>query len=230
MSRFAQLPAYCCSTARAFCTHFKYIRGQMRRTTLNVETLAHTGSQVGPNIQHGGSRPVVTNVQRESSILMSPQAVGGTSAHHGSEVGSSFRSRVSITPQIDDVAADDDLIMSSAREFEQARRKNNLRRIRRRTLDSEGQSTGSSPKNRSKRKRGPSNLEIENAWSAQHKKFEFTCPVCLGPIVQEMSTKCGHVFCKECISQSIATQGRCPVCRTKISMKDSIKIYLPMAS
>lgn len=224
MSKFVQLPAYWCSTARAVCTHFKYISGQMRRTTSNVETLAHTGLQVCPIIQQGGSSPVGTNVQRESS--MSPHA----SAPHGSQVGSSVPSRISILPLIDQGAADDDVIMSSASEFEQARRKNNLRRKRRRTLDSEGQSTGSSPKNLSKHKRGPSNLEIENAWSAQQKKLEFTCPVCLGPIVQEMSTKCGHVFCKECITQSIATQGKCPVCRTKIRIKDSIKIYLPMAS
>lgn len=92
----------------------------MRRTTSNVETLAHTGSQVGPNIQHGGSRPVGTSVQLESSMFMSPHAVGGTSAHHGFEVGSSVvRSHISIAPQIDDVLADDDLILSSAREFEE---------------------------------------------------------------------------------------------------------------
>lgn len=89
----------------------------MRRTTPNAETLAHTGSQLGPNIQQGDSRPVGTIVQRESS--MSPHAVGETSGHHGCEVGSSVRSHISITPQIDDMAADDDVIMSSAREFEE---------------------------------------------------------------------------------------------------------------
>lgn len=88
----------------------------MRRTTSNVEILAHTGSQVGPNIQQRGLRPVGINVQRESSI--SPHAVEGTSAN-GIEVDSSVRSRISITPQIVDVAADDDVIMCSAREFEE---------------------------------------------------------------------------------------------------------------
>ncbi|KAK1392832.1 RING-type domain-containing protein [Heracleum sosnowskyi] len=224
MSKFVQLPAFWCSAARAVCTHFKYIRGKIRRITPNAETPAHTGSQLGPSVQQGGSRPVGTNVQRESS--MSPHTVGETSPH-----GSSLRSHISITPQIDGVAADDDdVIMSSAREFEEARRKNGLRRKRRRTSNSEGQSTRSSPNNLSKPKSGPSNLEIENAWSAQQKKLELTCPVCLGPIIQEMSTKCGHVFCMDCITQSIATQGKCPVCRTKISMNDIIKIYLPMAS
>ncbi|KAL1822824.1 hypothetical protein ACET3Z_009602 [Daucus carota] len=135
-----------------------------------------------------GSRPVGTHAQPESSHARISQ--------------------IPMPPQIHDEAADDDddVIISSAREFEQARRKKNRRRNHRRTLNSEGQSTKSSPNNLSKRIRGPSNLEIENAWSAPQKKLEFTCPVCLGPIVQEMSTKCGHVFCKDCITQSTATQ------------------------
>ncbi|XP_055812994.1 uncharacterized protein LOC129882638 isoform X2 [Solanum dulcamara] len=35
----------------------------------------------------------------------------------------------------------------------------------------------------------------------------FSCPVCMGTLVEEMSTKCGHIFCKACIKASIAAQG-----------------------
>uniref|UniRef100_A0A7C9B2D7 RING-type domain-containing protein n=1 Tax=Opuntia streptacantha TaxID=393608 RepID=A0A7C9B2D7_OPUST len=58
----------------------------------------------------------------------------------------------------------------------------------------------------------------------------FSCPVCMGPLVEEMSTKCGHIFCKACIKQAIAAQGKCPTCRRRVTMKDTIRIYLPATS
>lgn len=58
----------------------------------------------------------------------------------------------------------------------------------------------------------------------------FSCPVCMGTLVEEMSTKCGHIFCKACIKASIAAQGKCPTCRRKITMKDTIRVYLPATS
>ncbi|KAM1466312.1 hypothetical protein ACFX2I_031523 [Malus domestica] len=33
----------------------------------------------------------------------------------------------------------------------------------------------------------------------------FSCPICLGPLSEETSTKCGHIFCKMCIEASIKT-------------------------
>ncbi|CAL5353480.1 unnamed protein product [Camellia sinensis] len=59
------------------------------------------------------------------------------------------------------------------------------------------------------------------------KEPTFSCPVCIGPLVEEMSTKCGHIFCKSCIKTAIAAQGKCPTCRRKITFKDTIRIYLP---
>lgn len=55
----------------------------------------------------------------------------------------------------------------------------------------------------------------------------FKCPICMGPLVEEMSTKCGHVFCKACIKAAISAQGKCPTCRRKVTIKDTIRIYLP---
>jgi len=55
----------------------------------------------------------------------------------------------------------------------------------------------------------------------------FSCPVCMGPFVEETSTKCGHIFCKKCIGGAIAAQSKCPTCRRKLKMKDTIRIYLP---
>ncbi|KAI7984577.1 Sterol 3-beta-glucosyltransferase UGT80A2 [Camellia lanceoleosa] len=58
------------------------------------------------------------------------------------------------------------------------------------------------------------------------KKPTFSCPVCIGLLVEEMSTKCGHIFCKSCIKTTIAAQGKCPTYWRKITFKDSIRIYL----
>uniref|UniRef100_A0A5B7BWT0 RING-type domain-containing protein n=1 Tax=Davidia involucrata TaxID=16924 RepID=A0A5B7BWT0_DAVIN len=62
------------------------------------------------------------------------------------------------------------------------------------------------------------------------KEPTFSCPVCMGPLVEEMSTKCGHIFCKTCIKAAIASQSKCPTCRRKVTMKDTIRVYLPATS
>ncbi|KAL3531093.1 hypothetical protein ACH5RR_010415 [Cinchona calisaya] len=62
------------------------------------------------------------------------------------------------------------------------------------------------------------------------KELTFTCPICMAPFVEEMSTKCGHIFCKACIKSAIAAKKKCPTCRRRITMKDIIRIYLPDAS
>ncbi|CAL0329323.1 unnamed protein product [Lupinus luteus] len=45
----------------------------------------------------------------------------------------------------------------------------------------------------------------------------FNCPICMGPLVEEVSTKCGHIFCKACIKAAISAQNKCPTCRKKIT-------------
>ncbi|KAH9603687.1 hypothetical protein KSS87_009263 [Heliosperma pusillum] len=31
----------------------------------------------------------------------------------------------------------------------------------------------------------------------------FSCPICMGPLVEEVSTKCGHIFCKDCLAKAL---------------------------
>lgn len=59
------------------------------------------------------------------------------------------------------------------------------------------------------------------------KQPSFSCPICMGPLVEEMSTKCGHIFCKACVKAAITAQGKCPVCRKKVLMKELIRVFLP---
>lgn len=53
------------------------------------------------------------------------------------------------------------------------------------------------------------------------------CPICVGPLVEETSTKCGHIFCKACITTAITAQKKCPTCRRKITAKSIFRVYLP---
>ena len=46
-----------------------------------------------------------------------------------------------------------------------------------------------------------------------------TCSICLDTIRDPMKLNCPHVFCKDCISNSIIkTSINCPCCRNQISM------------
>eukprot|EP00262_Sarcandra_glabra_P004190 TRINITY_DN1516_c0_g4_i1.p1 TRINITY_DN1516_c0_g4~~TRINITY_DN1516_c0_g4_i1.p1 ORF type:complete len:221 (+),score=24.95 TRINITY_DN1516_c0_g4_i1:228-890(+) len=58
----------------------------------------------------------------------------------------------------------------------------------------------------------------------------FSCAVCMGPLVTEMSTICGHIFCKKCIMAAILAQKKCPTCRRDLTMKQIHRIYLPTSS
>lgn len=56
----------------------------------------------------------------------------------------------------------------------------------------------------------------------------FNCPICMGPLGEEiMSTRCGHIFCKNCIKTAINVQGKCPTCRKKVTVKQLVRVFLP---
>ncbi|XP_015695895.1 pre-mRNA-splicing factor CWC24-like isoform X2 [Oryza brachyantha] len=55
----------------------------------------------------------------------------------------------------------------------------------------------------------------------------FTCPVCLNKLDQPFTTKCGHIFCENCIKSSIKAQKKCPTCRKSLGMRGFHRVYLP---
>ncbi|XP_059626220.1 uncharacterized protein LOC132269155 [Cornus florida] len=183
----------------------------------------------------------------------------GTSTHTNSQDVQAGQQGGSAQPATIDVEAfDDDVIISSPRAFAEA--KNNSRRNRGRTVvldvDSEERSSRFPPNSHNKRRRvssnqtiincdlyinleGSSNSMRENVCSMvpppqsrppPPKEPTFSCPICMGPLVEEMSTKCGHIFCKACIKAAISAQSKCPTCRKKVTMKDTIRVYLPATS
>ncbi|XP_057443229.1 uncharacterized protein LOC130735148 [Lotus japonicus] len=58
----------------------------------------------------------------------------------------------------------------------------------------------------------------------------FKCPICMCPMVKEMSTMCGHIFCKKCITAAIDAQSKCPTCRKFVTMKELRRVFLPSAN
>jgi len=56
---------------------------------------------------------------------------------------------------------------------------------------------------------------------------EITCCVCLSIIKKSNMciTKCGHMFCHECILETILHKNECPACRQIIASKDLYKIH-----
>ncbi|RDX77422.1 E3 ubiquitin-protein ligase RNF4, partial [Mucuna pruriens] len=140
-------------------------------------------------------------------------------------------------PMIDVDAIDDDVVESSPRAFAEAK-SNARRRVRRRTVvdvDLVDGTRGDPPNQTIINGNLYINLDTssssarENAPKSPERPKEpvFNCPICMGPLVEEMSTRCGHIFCKTCIKTAVAAQGKCPTCRKKVTKTQLIRVFLP---
>ncbi|KAF3682138.1 putative glutaredoxin-C14-like [Capsicum annuum] len=205
-------------------------------------------AQQNKRTRSNSRRNTVLNVDLNAA----PQGENGdqevTSTHAVSGDTTNGQRGASLTPAAIDVEAlDDDVIISSPRAFAAA--KNNSRRNQGRVIVLDVDSEDPAPRgsSRDKRRRASTNqattsgnvpidleghncqkrVDLKSAIPPPPKEPTFSCPVCMGPLVEEMSTKCGHIFCKACIKASVAAQGKCPTCRRKMTMKDTIRVYLP---
>ncbi|TKY67708.1 E3 ubiquitin-protein ligase RNF4 [Spatholobus suberectus] len=152
-------------------------------------------------------------------------------------------------PMIDVEAIDDDVVECTPRAFAEA--KNNSRRNRGRTIvdvDLEDQTRVTNNNHNKRRRELPTQtiinsdkyINLEGSGSSMGGNVKkppeppkdpvFNCPICMGPLVEEMSTRCGHIFCKNCIKAAISAQGKCPTCRKKITVKELIRVFLPSTS
>jgi len=52
----------------------------------------------------------------------------------------------------------------------------------------------------------------------------------MGPFVEEMSTRCAHVFCKKCIKAAITSHGKCPTCGEKVKLRQLVRVFLPSSN
>ncbi|XP_054778452.1 E3 ubiquitin-protein ligase BRE1-like [Prosopis cineraria] len=155
-------------------------------------------------------------------------------------------SRRVVQADFDEEAADDDVIECTRSAFDEAR--NNSRRNRWRTivdvdLDNASQRTEISPnyRRRDSLNQTVPNLELtlnlegnNNSERETHikspeppKEPVFNCPICKQPFVEEMSTRCGHIFCKKCIKAALKAKRECPICEEKITSKGLVRVFLP---
>ncbi len=54
------------------------------------------------------------------------------------------------------------------------------------------------------------------------------CPICLNNARLPVATKCGHVFCWECIKNwvNVRRKMECPICKNGINLNEVIKLYV----
>jgi len=55
---------------------------------------------------------------------------------------------------------------------------------------------------------------------------ESSCPICLCPFQEPTTTKCGHVYCHDCIQRQIQVNRQCAVCRRKLTAKQLTRLYI----
>ncbi|XVF21353.1 hypothetical protein REPUB_Repub12eG0083400 [Reevesia pubescens] len=200
----------------------------------------------GPSLRGYRRRKAVLDLNVPPSEVREQE---GTSQQAGSEEMTGQPVQPAPPAPIDVEAIDDDVIVSSARAFAEA--KNNSRRSHGRTVvdvDS-GRPDRPTNNNQDRRRRlppsatvincdhyinleGTTQLTVEDIIKPQPppKQPTFNCPICMGSLTEEMSTRCGHIFCKACIKAAIAAQGKCPTCRKRVTVKELIRVFLPSAS
>ncbi|KAJ4893080.1 RING/U-box superfamily protein [Raphanus sativus] len=128
---------------------------------------------------------------------------------------------------------DDDVVESTASAFDRAKRHKSGGSQRGPLLvDVESGGTTRLSKNRTKRQSDQANVELNNPRKSKTvappvEEPKFNCPICLCPFTEEVSTKCGHIFCKKCIKLAVSVQAKCPTCRKRVLAKDLIRVFLP---
>ncbi|TKY69111.1 E3 ubiquitin-protein ligase RNF4 [Spatholobus suberectus] len=186
------------------------------------------------------SRPVRSTRRRKTNLELDlnrdPPAENVREEEEGPSTQQQERQQTQVAT-IDVDAIDDDVVESSPRAFAQAK-SNARRRVRRRTIvdvDLEDETRGDPPNQTIINGDLYINLEsssssvCENAKKSPERPKEpvFNCPICMAPLVEEMSTRCGHIFCKSCIKAAVAAQGKCPTCRKKIWEGKSVLHFHP---
>lgn len=63
---------------------------------------------------------------------------------------------------------------------------------------------------------------MEDSLNSLEKKREI-CPICFETICSAV-TKCGHIFCMQCISQHYNSKTSCPICKDESSISDVFRI------
>lgn len=75
-------------------------------------------------------------------------------------------------------------------------------------------------------------LTVNSVNNLKKRRFqvELRCAICLENIFHQRvsSTRCGHLYCTECIEKAIETRNHCPLCNAEIKLCQLQRIHLPM--
>ncbi|CAN7075599.1 unnamed protein product [Brassica oleracea var. botrytis] len=140
-----------------------------------------------------------------------------------------------ITTEHEQDQNDDDVVESTASAFDRAKR-HKTRGSQRGPLvvDLDSGGTTRASKKGTQHQSEQANVELNDSRksnksvvAAPVEEPKFNCPICMCPFNEEMSTKCGHIFCKSCIKEAISVQAKCPTCRKDVTAEDLIRVFLP---
>ncbi|KAL6450779.1 SLX8 E3 ubiquitin-protein ligase complex SLX5-SLX8 subunit SLX8 [Candida maltosa Xu316] len=89
---------------------------------------------------------------------------------------------------------------------------------------------------------------VDNPTQVEEKRItkklsDIQCPICFDNVTKATSTSCGHIFCLECIEQSISSshargqvranfrgRGLCPLCRKQVTFRETILMRVKKAA
>lgn len=69
-------------------------------------------------------------------------------------------------------------------------------------------------------------VSLENKDTFEGMKKTLKCAICLDEMKHMSSTTCGHVYCKECIQESVRQLGKCPLCKKHLTLKSIHPLYI----
>ncbi|EEF29648.1 E3 ubiquitin-protein ligase RNF4 [Ricinus communis] len=213
----------------------------------------------GPPLRGYRRRKTMLDLNVPPSESRDQEGTSSQDAHRGGQTTQQGQQSVPLTT-IDVEALEDDVVESSPRAFAEAKnnaQRNNLQRNHaQRTrgstviVDVDSGRTTRLTYAQNKRRRVSSNqtiincdhyVNLESSSSSMRDNIQprpppppkeptFNCPICMGPFIEETSTKCGHIFCKACIKTAIGVQSKCPTCRKRVTIKELIRVFLPATS
>ncbi|WJX11018.1 hypothetical protein P8452_01677 [Trifolium repens] len=167
--------------------------------------------------------PTWPSSQEEESYEQPPAAWGTPSWVSSPEEGPYEQIQV---PTVDFAENDDDVIETSSRDFAEAVA--NTRRTRRRIGHDSNMENQTMPTYNFMHERGSTSEVIENETTEPPpKEASIKCPICMNPSVEEMTTRCGHIFCKNCITTALTASRKCPTCGKGASKRGLVRVFLP---
>ena len=62
--------------------------------------------------------------------------------------------------------------------------------------------------------------------SKEIRKLSLPCPICHDTMTDPTSTLCGHIFCNQCLFDSLSRVSKCPMCQIQTNILHTHKVYL----